>query len=41
VKFWRPAHPRTREPLPGYRAGSQGPAEAQLILRDGDHWRAI
>jgi glucose-6-phosphate 1-dehydrogenase len=28
-------------PLPKYEAGSQGPKEADLILREGDHWRAI
>ena len=28
-------------PLPQYAAGSQGPAEAEAILRDGDAWRAI
>ena len=29
------------EPLPQYPAGSQGPEEANRILEDGDHWRAI
>ena len=28
-------------PLPSYEAGSQGPAEADGLLRDGDRWRAI
>jgi glucose-6-phosphate 1-dehydrogenase len=28
-------------PLPKYPAGSQGPPEAEQILREGDHWRAI
>jgi glucose-6-phosphate 1-dehydrogenase len=28
-------------PLPKYPAGSQGPKETELILREGDHWRAI
>jgi glucose-6-phosphate 1-dehydrogenase len=28
-------------PLPKYEAGSQGPAEATALLRDGDGWRAI
>jgi glucose-6-phosphate 1-dehydrogenase len=28
-------------PLPRYEAGSQGPAQADRLLRDGDHWRAI
>ncbi|HMD56108.1 MAG TPA: glucose-6-phosphate dehydrogenase [Solirubrobacteraceae bacterium] len=28
-------------PLPTYEAGSQGPAEADRLLRPGDHWRAI
>jgi glucose-6-phosphate 1-dehydrogenase len=31
----------TPAPLPKYEAGSQGPAEAEGILRDGDRWRAI
>jgi glucose-6-phosphate 1-dehydrogenase len=29
------------EPPSAYEAGSQGPAEAQSLLRDGDRWRAI
>jgi glucose-6-phosphate 1-dehydrogenase len=28
-------------PLPKYPAGSQGPKETDLILREGHHWRAI
>jgi glucose-6-phosphate 1-dehydrogenase len=28
-------------PLPQYPAGSQGPPEADTLLLDGDHWRAI
>ena len=28
-------------PLPTYVAGSQGPEEAEGLLREGDHWRAI
>jgi glucose-6-phosphate 1-dehydrogenase len=31
----------TPGPLAQYEAGSQGPAEAERILREGDHWRAI
>jgi glucose-6-phosphate 1-dehydrogenase len=30
-----------RGPLPTYPAGSQGPIEAELILRPGDTWRSI
>jgi glucose-6-phosphate 1-dehydrogenase len=37
VKAWE----RTPGPLPQYEAGSQGPVEADLLLRDGDSWRAI
>jgi glucose-6-phosphate 1-dehydrogenase len=32
---------RTPGPLPQYRAGSQGPPEADSILLDGHRWRAI
>ncbi|MGO9489041.1 MAG: glucose-6-phosphate dehydrogenase [Solirubrobacteraceae bacterium] len=32
---------QTPGPLPKYEAGSQGPREAELILRPEDHWRAI
>ena len=28
-------------PLPQYEAGSQGPAEADGLLRPGHSWRAI
>ena len=28
-------------PLPRYEAGSQGPTEANRLLREGDRWRAI
>jgi glucose-6-phosphate 1-dehydrogenase len=28
-------------PLPQYEAGSQGPEEANELLREGQHWRAI
>jgi glucose-6-phosphate 1-dehydrogenase len=31
----------TPGPLPTYEAGSQGPEEANSLLRDGDRWRAI
>jgi glucose-6-phosphate 1-dehydrogenase len=39
VKFWRGAE--TAGPLPQYPAGSQGPPEAESLLRDSDRWRAI
>jgi glucose-6-phosphate 1-dehydrogenase len=29
------------EPPPNYQAGSQGPAEADSLLRPGDQWRAV
>ena len=32
---------QTRESLPQYPAGSQGPTEAQTLLREEDRWRAI
>jgi glucose-6-phosphate 1-dehydrogenase len=41
VKAWGPTHPQTPGPLPSYEAGSQGPAEADGLLREGDGWRAI
>jgi glucose-6-phosphate 1-dehydrogenase len=45
VKYWSPAHPQTPGPraggLPKYPAGSQGPKEAEHLLREGHHWRAI
>ena len=31
----------SREPLPSYAAGSQGPVEAEGLLRADDRWRAI
>ncbi len=37
IKVWA----QTPGPLPSYEAGSQGPGEAELLLRDGDSWRAI
>jgi glucose-6-phosphate 1-dehydrogenase len=37
VAYWQ----RTPGPLPQYEAGSQGPKEAEKILRDGHRWRAI
>ena len=32
---------QTPGPLPQYEAGSQGPEEANALLREGHHWRAI
>ena len=40
VKAWEGAH-AAPGPLPKYPAGSQGPKEAEELLREGDHWRAI
>jgi glucose-6-phosphate 1-dehydrogenase len=37
VKAWA----QTAGPLPQYPAGSQGPNEAEQLLREADHWRAI
>src|SRR5271166_6065510 len=37
VKAWS----QSAQPLPQYPAGSQGPKEAELLLRGDDHWRAI
>jgi glucose-6-phosphate 1-dehydrogenase len=37
LKAWA----REGGPLPTYKAGSQGPEEANALLREGDHWRAI
>jgi glucose-6-phosphate 1-dehydrogenase len=37
VSAWSESTP----PLPKYEAGSQGPAEANGLLREGDSWRAI
>jgi glucose-6-phosphate 1-dehydrogenase len=44
VKYWAPAHSRDRgptHPVAQYEAGSQGPKEADSLLLDGHHWRAI
>jgi glucose-6-phosphate 1-dehydrogenase len=41
VKYWSPANPNTPRPVPSYEAGSQGPEEANALLREGDRWRAI
>ena len=45
---WRDLRPDRRArgrstpgPLPQYEAGSQGPEEAERLLREGDRWRAI
>jgi glucose-6-phosphate 1-dehydrogenase len=44
---WRICDPivRTWEgrpgPLPQYPGGSEGPAEAESLMLDGHHWRAI
>jgi glucose-6-phosphate 1-dehydrogenase len=37
IKTWHASHAS----LPTYEAGSQGPIEAEGLLREGDHWRAI
>jgi glucose-6-phosphate 1-dehydrogenase len=37
VKSWE----ATPGPVPKYEAGSQGPAEAETLLREDDGWRAI
>jgi glucose-6-phosphate 1-dehydrogenase len=37
VKFWA----STKDGLADYEAGSQGPKEAELLLHEGHHWRAI
>jgi glucose-6-phosphate 1-dehydrogenase len=41
VKFWAPGQPQAPARLPQYEAGSQGPDEAETLLREGDSWRAI
>jgi glucose-6-phosphate 1-dehydrogenase len=41
LKSWSSNTAQTPGPVPTYQAGSQGPPEAELILREGDHWRAI
>jgi glucose-6-phosphate 1-dehydrogenase len=40
VKFWSPENPAAGA-VPAYEAGSQGPAEADALMREGDRWRAI
>jgi glucose-6-phosphate 1-dehydrogenase len=37
VKYWS----SMRDGLASYEGGSQGPAEAELLLREGHRWRAI
>jgi glucose-6-phosphate 1-dehydrogenase len=37
VRHWE----NTPGPLPQYEAGTQGPDEADRLLLDGEHWRAI
>jgi glucose-6-phosphate 1-dehydrogenase len=32
---------QTPGPLPQYQAGLQGPEDANALLREGHHWRAI
>ncbi len=45
LKYWESSHPDTPGPhvagIPQYEAGSQGPAEADEILRPEQSWRAI
>jgi glucose-6-phosphate 1-dehydrogenase len=41
VKSWAPTHSDPRGPVASYEAGSQGPKEAEELLREGDRWRAI
>ncbi|HEY0517663.1 MAG TPA: glucose-6-phosphate dehydrogenase [Solirubrobacteraceae bacterium] len=42
VKAWGKKNGATpNPPLHTYEAGSQGPPEADGLLREGDHWRAI
>jgi glucose-6-phosphate 1-dehydrogenase len=41
VKSWAPTHPQMPGPLAQYEAGSQGPQEAEQLLREGHSWRAI
>jgi glucose-6-phosphate 1-dehydrogenase len=40
VKSWGASDPQTPA-LPQYEAGSQGPEQANRLLCEGDHWRAI
>ncbi len=41
VKAWEPADGQSLVSVASYVAGSQGPREAEELLRDGDRWRAI
>jgi glucose-6-phosphate 1-dehydrogenase len=45
VKAWEPDDTHTSGPgaggIPKYESGSQGPQEAEQLLREGDRWRAI
>jgi glucose-6-phosphate 1-dehydrogenase len=41
VKSWAPTHLQKPKPLAQYEAGSQGPKEAEELLLEGHHWRAI
>ncbi len=42
VKAWAPSDPHTPgPPVASYEAGSQGPVQADRLLREGDRWRAI
>jgi len=41
VKAWEPADGQSLVSVASYVAGSQGPKEAEELLREGDRWRAI
>jgi len=41
VKAWAPSDTQSAVPIASYDAGSQGPEEADGLLREGDSWRAI
>jgi glucose-6-phosphate 1-dehydrogenase len=41
LKYWASTNPQISGVLPQYTAGSQGPAEAESLLRESDRWRAI
>jgi glucose-6-phosphate 1-dehydrogenase len=48
VKYWSSARPQAPDSdsarpsgIPKYEAGSQGPREADGLLREGDRWRAV
>jgi len=41
VKAWEPADGQSLVSVASYVAGSQGPKEADDLLREGDRWRAI